>query len=220
MPIQFSNLFSKSLKATRFWQDNYLILREFQYFPWIAGLAIGSSLFAAAFEGFGLGFLMAFLQSLVSPEVQPFQTGVSWFDHAILGVNQSAVNRLYRISALILVATWLRAVFNYLTHVFTELTQLNLVDRLRKRIYEQLQAVNLSYFAKTHTGELINTITGEIGRLQQAFAMATFMLTKGLTIAVYALLLFQISWQLSLISILLFTLLAVGLSSLNKRVRE
>lgn len=220
MLIRFSNLFSKSLKATRFWQDNYLILREFQYFPWIAGLAIGSSLFAAAFEGFGLGFLMAFLQSLVSPEVQPFQTGVSWFDYAILGVNQSAVNRLYRISALILVATWLRAVFNYLTHVFTELTQLNLVDRLRKRIFEQLQAVNLSYFAKTHTGELINTITGEIGRLQQAFAMATFMLTKGLTIAVYALLLFQISWQLSLISILLFTLLAVGLSSLNKRVRE
>lgn len=220
MHINFSALLRNRLKATHFWRDNYLILREFQYFPWIASAAIFASLLSAAFEGFGLGFLLAFLQSLVSPEVQPFYTGIGWFDTWILGVNQSATNRLYRISALILVATWLRAIFNYLTHVFTELTQLNLVDRLRKRIFEQLQAVNLSYFAKTHTGELINTITGEIGRLQQAFSMASFILTKGLTIAVYAVLLFQISWQLSLISIFLFSLLAVGLSNLIRRVRE
>lgn len=220
MRIKFSTLLCNPLKATRFWQDNALILREFQYFPWIASSAIVASLLAAAFEGFGLGFLLAFLQSLVSPEAQPFQTGISWFDAWILGVDGSAASRLYRISALILAATWLRAIFNYLTHVFTELTQLNLVDRLRKRIFEQLQAVNLSYFAKTHTGELINTITGEIGRLQQAFSMASFILTKGLTIAVYAVVLFQISWQLSLISIFLFSLLAVGLTNLIRRVRE
>lgn len=220
MPIKFSTLLRKQLKATRFWQENNLILREFQYFPWIASLAIITSLLAAAFEGFGLGFLLAFLQSLVNPEAQPFQTGISWFDTWILGINQSATSRLYRISALILVATWLRAVFNYLTHVFTELTQLNLVDRLRKRIFEQLQSVKLSYFTKTHTGELINTITGEIGRLQQAFSMASFILTKGLTIAIYAVLLFQISWQLTIISFSLFSLLAVGLSNLIRRVRE
>jgi len=28
----------------------------------------------------------------------------------------------------------------YLTQIFTELTQLNLIDRLRKQIFEQLQA--------------------------------------------------------------------------------
>jgi subfamily B ATP-binding cassette protein MsbA len=216
LPPSIRNL----LKTTRFWQSNYLILREFQYFPWIALLAIGFSLLAAAFEGFGLGFLLAFLQSLVSPEAPPFQTGFSWFDTVILGVNGSAINRLYRISALILLATWLRAIFNYLMYVYTELTQLNLVDRLRKRIFEQLQSLNLSFFSKSHTGELINTITGEIGRLQQAFSMAAFLLTKGLTIAVYAVLLFRISWQLTVISILLFSLLAVGLSTLNTRVRE
>lgn len=208
------------LKATSFWQDNYLILREFKYFPQIAVSAVVFALCAAAFEGFGLGFLLAFLQSLVNPNAEPFQTGISWFDIWILGVNASATIRLYRISAVILLATYIRAIFNYLTHIFTELTQLHLVDRLRKRIFEQLQALSLSYFTKTHSGELINTITGEIGRLQQAFTFSAFIITKGLTLAVYAVLMFRLSWQLTIIAVLLFSLLAVGLSKLNARVRE
>jgi len=220
MHFRLSTFIRRLFKATTFWQDNYLILREFKYFPWIAVLALVFALGAAAFEGLGLGFLLAFLQSLINPNAEPIQTGIDWFDIWILGINKSATSRLYRVSALILVATWIRAGFNYLTQVYTELTQLNLVDKLRKRIFEQLQALSLSYFSKTHSGELINTITGEIGRLQQAFGIFTFIITKSLTLAVYAILLFRLSWQLTIISVLLFSLLAVGLSKLNARVRE
>ena len=220
MRSKLSTFIRSFLKATHFWQDNYLILREFRYFPWIAVLAVVFSLLAAAFEGFGLGFLLAFLQSLVTPDAAPFQVGVRWFDVWILGINESATNRLYRISALILLATWIRAGFNYLTHIYTELTQLNLVDRLHRRIFEQLQSVNLSYFGKTQSGELINSITSEINRLQQVFNLGAFIMTKSLTLAVYVVLVFQISWQLTIASVLLFTLLAVGLSRLNGRVRE
>jgi len=207
-------------KASRFWQENRLLLREFRFFPQLVCLAILFSLFAATLEGFGLGFLMAFLQNLVSPTAQPFQTGIGWFDQAILGINEPPLNRLLRASALILLATWLRALFNYLTHVYTELTQLHFVDRLRKRIFEQFASLNLSYFTKIQSGELINTITTEIGRLQQAFSMMAFLLIKGLTIAIYAILLFQISWQLTLLSVLLFSLLAVSLNTINRWVRE
>lgn len=217
---QASKFLRHHLKTTRFWRENSLLLREFQYFPRIVLLALLFSLLAAALEGFGLGFLMAFLQNLVSPEAEPFQTGVGWFDYWVLGVQEPSLNRLLRASGLILAATWLRALFNYLTHVYTDLTQLHFVDRLRKRIFEQLQALNLSYFTKTHSGELINTITSEIGRLQQAFGMGSFLIIKGLTIAIYTILLFQISWQLSLLAIVLFSLLAVSLNTINKWVRE
>jgi len=217
---QISQFLRHTLKATRFGRENALLLREFQFFPQIVLLALLFSLLAAALEGFGLGFLMAFLQNLVSPTAQPIQTGFVWFDHQVLGIHESPLNRLLRASALILLATWLRAVFNYLTHVYTDLTQLNFVDRLRKRIFEQLQSFNLSYFTKTNSGELINTLTTEIGRLQQAFGMGSFLVIKGLTIAIYAILLFKISWQLTLLSTLLFSLLAVSLNTINTWVRE
>ncbi len=216
----FSSRIRKFLRTSRFWQENGLILREFQFFFWTAILAIVFALLAAAFEGFGLGFLLAFLQSLVNPTAEPFRTGIQWFDVWLLGVNGSAISRLYHVSALILVATWIRAGFNYLTQVYTELTQQKLVDRLRRRIFEQLQSLNLSYFSKMRSGELINTLTGEIGRLQSAFGLLAFIITKGLTLAVYLILMLRISWQLSLISVVLFSLIAVALSYLNARVRE
>ncbi len=208
------------LKATSFWQENYLILREFRYFPWIAILAIVFPIFAAAFEGFGLGFLLGFLQNLVSPNAEPFQTGIRWFDIWVLGINTSKMSRLYRVSTLILATTWIRAGFNYLTYIYMELAQLKLVDRLNKQIFEQLQAVSISYFGKKNSGEIINSLTTEINKLKQILGLGAYIITQGLVLLVYVVVLIQISWQLSFISVLLFSLLAVGLAKLSLWVRE
>ncbi|MCU0550642.1 MAG: ABC transporter ATP-binding protein/permease [Leptolyngbya sp. Prado105] len=208
------------LGATRFWQDNGFIIQEFRHFPKIAIAAIVFALGSAAFEGFGFGFLLAFLQSLVSPTLEPFQTGVTWFDLWILGIDRDPTERLLRVSGLILFSAWVRAGFNYLTQIYTELTQQSLVDRLRTRIFEQLQALSLSYFNRVSSGELMNTLTSEIGKLNFAFTLTAFMITKILTLLVYAVLLFTISWQLTFISLVLFTLVAVALSNVNQRIRN
>jgi subfamily B ATP-binding cassette protein MsbA len=208
------------LKATSFWQENYLILREFRYFTWIAILAIVFPICAAAFEGFGLGFLLGFLQNLVSPNAEPFQTGIRWFDIWVLGINTSKMSRLYRVSTLILATTWIRAGFNYLTYIYMEVAQLKLVDRLNKQIFEQLQAVSISYFGKKNSGEIINSLTTEINKLKQILGLGAYIITQGLVLLVYVVVLIQISWQLSFISVLLFSLLAVGLAKLSLWVRE
>jgi subfamily B ATP-binding cassette protein MsbA len=220
MPLKLPAPIRSMLRATRFWQDNYLILREFKHFPKVATLALVFTVLAAAFEGVGIGFLLSFLQSLTTPDAKPVQIGIAWFDIWVLGVNTSQISRLFRISALILLTTWIRASFNYLASVYTELSQLNLLDYLRKQIFEQLQMLSLSFFAKTRSGELINTITTEIERIKQAFGGFAFLLTSSLTSGVYFVSMFVLSWQLTVVSVLLFTLLAVGLSTLNTRVRE
>lgn len=208
------------LKTTHFAQESQLILREVKYFPKVAILAIVFPLLAAAFEGFGIGFLLAFLQSLVDPSGQPFHTGVQWFDVWILGVNEPELNRLYRASALILASTWIRAVFNYLTSVYLETAQVSLVDRLRKRIFEQIQSLSISFFSKSNAGEIINSLTTEITQLQQVLQLASYILVKGSVLFIYAVVALMISWQLSVVAVFLFSLVAVGLSRINAGVRE
>ncbi|XGV94862.1 MAG: heterocyst formation ABC transporter subunit HepA [Leptolyngbya sp. BL-A-14] len=220
LPAPIRRSLTNTLKATSFWKENYTILREFKHFPLIAAIAIGCAIGAASFEGFSFGFLLAFLQSLVSPDAPPFQTGAAWFDQWVLGVNEPSTNRLYRVSALILAATWIRSAFNYWTQVYTELTQQKLVDRLRKQIFEQLQALSLGYFSKTNAGELLNTLTSEIGRLQSAFGLLSFIITRSLTLSVYVFLMFRLSWQLSIVALTLFVLLAVGISQLTTYIRQ
>ena len=208
------------MKATKFWKNNYLFLREFKYFPKVVILALVFSFLAATFEGVGIGFLLSFLQSLTNPDAAPIKTGIGWFDIGILGVNTSITSRLYRISALILLSTWIRSAFNYLANLYTEISQLHFLDRLRKQIFEQLQAVSLSFFSKTKSGELINTITTEVEKIKQAFGGAAFLISRSLTIITYLLSMLLLSWQLTVVSLLLFSLMAVGLSTLIAKARE
>ena len=220
MPIKIPIAIRQFLKATSFWRDNYFILREFKYFRGIVILAITFTLLAAVFEGFGVGFILSFLQSFTNPEATPIQTGVDWIDVWILGVNAPATERLYRISALIFLTTLLRLGLSYLGKLYSFLAQSNLAYRLRLRIFEQLQAFSLSYFTKTHSGNLINSLTGEIRQVTMAFGIISNFLTKGSMLIVFVVSILLLSWQLTIISVMLFSLVSVGLSTLLRKVRE
>lgn len=206
------------LNLTKFWTENSLILKEIRNFRKIAILAVIFSFLAASFEGVSIGFLLSFLQKLTSPN-QSIQTGIAWLD-MIISSNAWPISPIYRISLLILLSTWMRATFNYFSAIYTESAQLNLADRLHKLIFEQLQALRLSYFSQTNSGEIINVLTTEIERAKQCFSGVAFVFTRILTVCVYFIVMFSISWQLSLVSLMTFLLLGVGLSTLNKRVRE
>lgn len=220
MPLKVPNPIRNFLKTTKFWQDNAFIFREFKNFRRIAVLAVVFTLLAAIFEGFGVGFILSFLQSFTSPEAEPIKTGIEWLDVWVLAVNAPAKERLYRVSALILVVTWLRCGLTYLGLVYSKIAQINLIDGLRKQMFEQLQGLNLSYFSKTRSGELLNSLTTEIEQIKQSFEVMAFLFTRGSTLIAYIISMVLISWQLTIISLMLFTLLSVGVSTLIARVRE
>jgi subfamily B ATP-binding cassette protein MsbA len=220
MDFKFLPSTVKILQATSLWQNNRVILREFKHFRVVAILAIVFSALAASFEGFGLGFLLVFLQSLTTPGAEPVKTGIGWFDILILGINASATERLYRISALIVLTTCMRASFNYIGQICIQFSEISLVYNLRKRIFQQLEAQTLNYFSHKKSGELVNTLTSEMERIRQIFGGLAFLITRSFTLIVYSISLFILSWKLTIVSILLFSLLAVALSTLNKQIRE
>ncbi|MBF2007215.1 heterocyst formation ABC transporter subunit HepA [Chlorogloeopsis fritschii PCC 9212] len=220
MRIRLAIPIYRLLKATSFWQDNGFIFREFKYFRRMAILALVFMLIAAGLEGFGIGFILSFLQSVTAPNAEPIQTGIRWFDTWILGVNDPVNERIYRICALIIITTLLRSISNYLGQVYSQKIQLNVADRLRKLAFEQLQGLSLIYFAKTRSGDLINSLTAEIYQLIQAFSVISFIFTKGSILLVYIVSMLLLSWQLTLISVMMFTLLSVGMTTLLGQVRE
>jgi ATP-binding cassette, subfamily B, bacterial MsbA len=208
------------LRNFKFFRDNRLILREFKHFYKVALFAIFFAILAALLEGVSVSLLMSFLQSLTRPDGPPFQVGIPAIDVSILGLNESASNRLIRISIFIVLTTWIRSGCNYFGSVFIEKSQLNLMHRLRIQIFEQLQSLQLSYFLTTKSGELINTITTENEKLKLVVSTIASLIARILVGGVYFVSMFLISWQLSIVALVIFTLLGMGLSQLNTRVRE
>jgi ATP-binding cassette, subfamily B, bacterial MsbA len=207
-------------KETTLWQDNALILRELKHFPGYITLIIISPILAAVFEGFGIGFLLGFLQNLFSQGGTGFQTEVAWFDHSILDINGSPESRLYRVCALILVATWLRSFFNWLFVVSIDRAKILLASRLRGKMFDQLQRLPLNFFSQTKSGELVNTMTTEVSQFQQAIQLLGALVSRSMIAIVYTVILVKISWQLSLMAILSFSFCIATVSRLNASVRE
>lgn len=220
MKFKLPHILRTLLKTTQFWQENYLIIREFKDFRGIVFLAILFALIAAAFEGITVGFIASFLQGLTNPEEPPIQTGLAWFDIIFLATQASATERIYRLSGLLLIGVWLRASFDYLSAVYSKKSSLKLVDNLRRCIFDQLESFKLSFYSTVSSGSLISTIRGEVNQVQQAFNVLSISVVHGSKVLAYLIAMLVLSWQLFLISALVFGLMSVGLTSLTAKVRE
>jgi ATP-binding cassette, subfamily B, bacterial MsbA len=210
----------KLLRATSFWQDNKVIFREFKHFRAIAIIALTCTLLAALFEGTTVGLIASFLQVLTTPEKPPIETGIAWFDTSLLATKASPEARIYRLSAFILTAIWVRTILNYFGLYYSRIAQSNLCDRIRTRLFEQLQSLSLSYYSTSRSGDLINSFTTEIAHIKQFFNIFSALITKSSTLVAYVVSMFWLSWQLTLAAVALYLLLSVGLSYLIARVRE
>jgi subfamily B ATP-binding cassette protein MsbA len=204
-----------------------MLLGEYSYiwqqlllFKRLVALSLSVSLLAALFEGANIGLLVVLLQNITTPDAAPLQTGIETFDFWVLGVDRPSFERLVRAVVLILLCSWLRSLFNYLSAIYTELTQLRLVDRLRKLLFEQYQALSLSYFAQQKTGDLLSVVIAETGRISQIMQGAFALITRFLNVLTYLGSMFLLSWQLSLVSFVFFGGIAAGLAALNRWLRE
>ena len=171
-------------------------------------------LLTAAFEGFGIGLLIPFLESLTSPDQAPFSTGIQWIDVHVLNTAGSPMSRLYRISLLILAAIWLRGTFEFLSGVAKATMIQNILHNLRCQAIDQLQQVSLTYFSKIQAGNILNTLTTEMQRLRRLFGIAASITSAIFLFLVYTLTIITLSWQMFLLAILFSLLLMVSLSRL------
>ncbi len=220
MYIKLPYFINRIFKTNSFWQENYLIIKAFKPFYRTAIIAVVFTIVAAVLEAVGIGLIASLLQGLTNPDRSPFKTGIEWFDIHLLGTQAVAAQRIWRISGLILFTVWVRAVFSYLGRYYAKVCEIGLVDTLRKRIFEQFESFSLLYYIQKRSGELINTFSAEVSHLSFAFNELINFITKSCVILAYTCAMFVISWQLTLVTILLFSLLAAAASNWIRRVRQ
>jgi subfamily B ATP-binding cassette protein MsbA len=199
-------------------EEYRLLYRSFKKHKAIIFATIVLSLMAAVAEGFSIGLLIPFLQTFSDPASQ-FSTGVRWVDVHLLGVEASQFGRLVRICSLILVATWLRSLFGYFSQVYAVKSRAYLMQDFRMQVVDQLRSVSLNFFSTTRNGEVLNTITNELSRLTTALGVVFNVVTRGTMFLIYIAVMVWISWELSLLVLVVFGGLSLALTRLIRSVR-
>jgi len=198
----------RRLLARHLWQSRRLFA--------VALLLTGLS---AAFEGIGIGVLVPFLESLLDTDGEPFRTGVHIIDVYILAVDVPKTERLYRMAGLLFGIVVTQSALGYMAHCYSVRLRERILDRLRREIIGQVQAVALSFFSQKRSGDIINTLTSEVKRLRNLFDLGKDLIIRSSMLIAYGTAVVWLSWQLSLLTVGLCALLMLMLHQTLRKLR-
>lgn len=117
--------------------------------------------------------------------------------------------RILVLSGIILLTIVLKNLASYASALTSSSLKRTLTSDLRESGLELLLDVDVDFFAKTKVGELINSLGGEIGRAASAVGSIVQLIIISITILVFVALLLSISWQMTIVSTVLLSLVAL-----------
>ena len=114
-----------------------------------------------------------------------------------------------------------KGIFDYGQAYLMNYVGLRIVADIREKLYNHLQTLSLSFFAKTPTGILISRITNDVNLIQGSVSNAVTGIIKD-TFTIFALIGVVIyrDWKLALITLLFFSFVIIPIKEFGKKLRK
>ena len=115
----------------------------------------------------------------------------------------------------------MKNLFLYLKNLTMSFVQLRIVTNLRNKVYGHLQKMSLSFFHRRQYGDLSSVIIHDVGALNVSIGTVfQKIIVEPINIITFASLLFIISWELTLIAILVIPLSQFVIQLIGKSIRR
>ncbi len=176
---------------------------------------------ASTFEGLTLALLIPVTNSLVAGELKMA------FELPVLGpvditkvVGLDYGRALAKVVVLIFAAAILKTVMVYLSGLALSKQTQRFTSRLRSLLYERYLGFGKLFFDRSSAGQLHQVITSFVGMVSQSLAIFNWALYATCTLLVYLVMMFFISWQLTMCVLCIFPLLHYSLRWLVRRIAQ
>ncbi|GFN33530.1 ABC transporter ATP-binding protein [Paenibacillus xylaniclasticus] len=130
-------------------------------------------------------------------------------------------DRLLPLGAGILGAALLLGVLNFISSSSTASLGQRIIYDLRNDLYRHINRLDLGFFDRNRTGDLMSRVTSDVGALQQLISSTMIQMTTDMftfiAITVYMLFL---DWRLTVLLLLTFPLMIVTTRLFGKRMRK
>ncbi|MEM7770050.1 MAG: ABC transporter ATP-binding protein [Cyanobacteria bacterium P01_A01_bin.37] len=104
----------------------------------------------------------------------------------------------------------LKGLCNYLTSVVSSGLSRRLSINLRKECFHLLLELDLGYFSRVRLGDIMNYINSEVSRASQSVSHCITIAISGITITVFLAILVSISWELTIVAIVILGFLSLS----------
>ncbi len=141
--------------------------------------------------------------------------------YTVCGANYGIIHLLMVLAVFITCSALLSNLFRYLGQRTVENMKINTLKRIRNEVYDNLMNLNVGYFSNERKGDIMSKITSDVQVIQ-------FCITNTLQVAFrepflivgYLVVMFAISWELSVFSAVYLPIVAVIIGSIVKRLRH
>ena len=140
-------------------------------------------------------------------------------------IKDSAIETLKVLCISIILIFVAKNIFLYFKNFTMTIVQLRIVTLLRNKLYEHLHCLSLSFFHNKKSGDLTSIIIHDVGNIRTAIGTSFHkLIVEPINILSFVLLLFIISWKLSLVALLIlpfsqFIIVAIG-KSIRRKARR
>jgi subfamily B ATP-binding cassette protein MsbA len=192
---------------------------------WRMAITIVANLVAALLDGFAIALLIPFLNILFHQPSTAMKSGwISKLLDATVGsqiVPGDEMNSLRNVIVLVLLAVVLKNLLVWVAGQFGATLQEYVTRDLRNAVYRHLAHLPLGYFTQMKAGQILSRVINDTFETRLILTqIVTQSLQSASLVLVYIAILFSISWQLSLIALIILPLLGFSLQPMLKKLRK
>jgi ATP-binding cassette, subfamily B, bacterial MsbA len=192
---------------------------------WRMAITIVANLVAALLDGFAIALLIPFLNILFHQPSTAMKSGwISKLLDATVGgqiVPGDEMHSLRNVIILVLIAVILKNLLVWIAGQFGATLQEYVTRDLRNAVYRHLAHLPLGYFTQMKAGQILSRVINDTFETRLILTqIVTQSLQSASLVVVYIAILFSISWQLSLIALIILPLLGFSLQPMLRKLRR
>jgi subfamily B ATP-binding cassette protein MsbA len=132
-----------------------------------------------------------------------------------------AQTALLLVVAIVIISFFLKNLFGYLSMQHVMYLKNGVLTDLRKHLYKHIIELPLAFYAKQKKGDIMARILGDINEMQNSFFIILELIVREpITIVFSLIVMFSLSWQLSIFVLLFIPISGFLISSIGKRLKR
>lgn len=185
--------------------------------------AIVCMFISTIFDGVSLGMVVPFSDKILSNSKIVIPTKLPAMIEAFIArINSlSQLTLLYYMVVFLVVLFILKGFFSYFQSALMSDVGERVLRDIRLRLYEKFQSLDLEYFSRKRSGELISRITNDVGMVGNAVSYGfTDLVYQSFQVVLFSVIVIFIYWRLAIIAILMIPFISIPIVMVGRKLRK
>ncbi len=186
-------------------------------------LAVICMLISTVFDGISMGMIVPFSDKILSnnkivipAKLPPLLEG---FIDKINSMSQLSL--LYAMVVFLIFLFIFKGLFSFLQSSLMSDVGQRVMRDMRLKLYAKYQSLDLEYFSRKRSGELISRITNDVSMVENAVSYGfTDLVYQSLQIVLFSIIILFLYWRLAFVAILMIPFISIPILLVGKKLRK